>query len=414
MSKPICVGGHESRNALPRNVLNNRGFVFLFNSRRKYSPNKYSFGTLFNEFSSILELMKGATRAWFAFWGVFAVIAIATEANAQSEHESDSDFIVIIAPLEAQKEIDPLRSSLVAHLSDLNTQVELQIVNAMPMSVPEQVKAARQATEPDHILAAVWIEKTNDELYIFVSDRGSERILLQTLPHSPDGWDADCDAIATLVRSALVPWLEEKPATTPSTPQVVEGPPQPVSSSSVSARDKPTESPVRMGIVFGYALSAQKRAFGPPVHGARLGLSLRPIEYLEIDVSVIPLQPTEMDTRDADIRLIRIPVELGVTGLWPWEPIELGVRVGLVADFTHVRGIDTSESPDETDIVNIGFVPSVLFRYLPLEWLALWVDAGIYLFGRNRQYAWNDETVSTYGKAQLRLTLGVACILRLN
>ncbi|MCP4680437.1 MAG: hypothetical protein GY854_34125 [Deltaproteobacteria bacterium] len=298
---------------------------------------------------------------------------------------------------------------MAAHLSDLDASVELKVVSDMPSGVPAQVQTAREATTPDQVIAAVWIETTNDEFYIYVSDRGSERILLQTLPHSPDGWDAECDAIATLVRSALTPWLaaeaSDEPEPVPAESPESERPPK------TPTQDTP-ESPVRMIVAAGYSITGLSFEKGPLLSSGRLSMGARLLRRLEIDLTVLISEPADMKTEG--IRLIRTPVELGALAIWPVDRFDLGVRAGLALDFTHVRGIDISKAPDDTDSVNVGFTPSFVFRYYTLNWLALWMDVGIYIFKRNKHYAWNDEPVLTYGRVQPRLTAGLTFVLRLE
>lgn len=326
--------------------------------------------------------------------------------------------MLIMALAGQAAEASTLASSVSAYLSDLDARVEVRTVSELSPAFTDQVARARgiAGKEPD-VLAVIWVERTADELFIFVSDRASEKVLVQTLPRGPDGWDASCDAIATLVRSALSPWLaEEAPAAEP--PPASGAAPQPAAPAPPAAAEpSPTaESPLSLALIISaaYAPCALDPERGVVSHAAAIGLGLAVGRHFEAGVRGLIAGSTELDVAGEDIRLSRIPFGVSATGLLPLGPVELGLDVAFLVDTVRILGIARSTAPDDTDDTRFGLGAALVLRGRVLDWLALWMRVGTDFFFFDTNYVWNGEERLTYAAFQPGGAAGVAFLLPLR
>jgi hypothetical protein len=342
----------------------------------------------------------------------------------QSAPESSptSRAVLLLTSADTKEEMGELKSALGAYLSDLEAVVELRAIDSIPSDLQGQIKLARKtALSESEILSVIWLETSGDEFFVFISDSASERVLIQTMPSNSEGWEAECDAIATLVRSALSPWLadhsmtkEESPSLPPmpgETPASLphtgtEKPPEPIEPAAPIA--PPEKNPVQLVVLAAYAPISSSNFDGPLTHGAELGIGMLFNKYIEVDISINVGHIAKIDISNADIHLVRWPINLSLLGILPVNRFEFGLRLGLVVDPTTVQGIVKSEAPDNTDMVHVGFAPSLFARFHMIPLLAIWVGGGAYFFAGEIHYAWNSEKVFTYGEIQPQFSTGLA------
>jgi hypothetical protein len=331
-------------------------------------------------------------------------LALACARSAGAEGARPLDRVVILSPAGVRDDMERLRSVLEAYLTDLEVKVSVETVDALPDGLPAQVALARKASLAEGVLSAIWVEGAGSEFFVLVSDRRSERVLVQARPRSPEGWDAECDVIAAMVRSALTPWLGRSE---PAPEKIAPPPPRPA---RVEASEPPRPPWPRLVVAASYS-PVLVHSDGPVTHGAAIALGVLAPSWLEVDAQVQILEAARMDVTGEDLRLERWPLALLATGLLSLGALDLGARLGLVVDVTRVSGVSGSRAPDDTNIVNVGFAPSLVVRYRILPWFGLWLDAGVYLFRRDRRYSWSGETAFEYGFVQPRLSAGPVFIL---
>jgi hypothetical protein len=347
-------------------------------------------------------------------WSLVVLFALVGAVSVRAQARTT---LVIMSAGQDEAAMEELRSTVEAYLSDLDVGVRLRVVPRLPSKVAGQLEAARWLSVEEDSVSVVWVEEGTKELLIFVSDRGSQRAMVQSLPQGSEGWGADCDAIAVIVRSVLGPWLEgdppprEAPPVAPppvaagkgasgAGPVVVEG----------DAEARPRDGLTRAVAAAGYspALIDGDRAW---VHGAALALGALIGRHLEIDLSLHAFQSIDMEAGGADLRLVRWPVVLSATGLIPIGRFEAGVRAGLIVDVTAVRGIPRGTAPDETTVVQPGLAASFFARVRLNGWLAAWADGGVDLIRGGRDYLWDGRPVLSYARVQPRFALGLAVLL---
>jgi len=346
---------------------------------------------------------------------VAAVLALSTLPGAAGALAVERATLVIMSSDADASAMEELRSTVEAYLSDLDVGVRLLVEPRLPRTLADQLGAARAASVAEGSVPVVWVEEGTKELLIFVSDRGSQRVMVQALPHGAEGWEADCDAIAVIVRSVLKPWLDGEQPPDEAAPA---SPPEAEAATSVAAPEggagdgeRRREGGVARAVVAaGYspALLDGDRAW---VHGAALAVGVLVGRHIEIDLALHALQTFDMGVRGADLRLARWPVALSATGLIPIGRFEAGVRAGLLIDTTAVRGIPGETAPDDTTIIQPGLAASLFARLRLSDWLAAWVDGGVDVIRGARDYLWDDRPVLSYARVQPRFALGLAVLL---
>jgi hypothetical protein len=345
-----------------------------------------------------------------------ALLSAAALLCARAGAAEERPRVVLLAERADAEKIAVLASALEAQLSDFGAAVETRQVEHLSNELPQQVKIAR--AEAGGALSVVWLANAGGEFFIFVADRSSEKILVQSLPRSSEGWESACDAIATLVRSALRPWLTADPAAEapplraepPARPPLVPAP-APAPAPTAPSPKTPRVSAIRAVVTAGYAVALVDPGRGEVAHSAALGLGALLGAHLEIDLSLRAFSALPLDVPDADLRFVRLPIALSATGLMAFGRVSIGLGLGLVVDVTRVRGIPPSQEADGTAFTNVGIAPVVVARVRLVDWLAAYASVGADIFFRERRYRWDGETVLVYRRAQPGASIGLALLL---
>lgn len=330
--------------------------------------------------------------------------------SAPAGEEAVEHRVGIMAAVGEGEDMAELVSALGAYLTDLDVAVVLVPVEEAPVRFADQVAAAREIAARRELLSVVWVERTSTEFLIFVSDEGGEEILVQSQPKGLEGWDADCDAISVLVRSALKPWLErpakeDVEAAGGGERHVVARDPEPVELTLEPGR---RERPFLVVTGAGYAGGAIMG--GEWNQGARLDLGVVVGRHVGLRVAYRILRAVEMDVPGVDLRLSRWPLEVTVDGILPLGRVEIALFAGVVVDMTAVRGLPGG-SPDETEIVKAGLAAGLFARVRLNDWLAAFAEGGAHVFSRGRNYRWDGEVRLVYRPVHPTFAAGLAVFL---
>lgn len=346
-----------------------------------------------------------------------AVLALAAAAPAGPARASDGPGrprVVLLAESGQEAEVGALASALEAHLSDFGASIEQRRVEPLPAGLPLQVRVAR--AQGGGALSVVWLARAGEEFFIFVADGKSEKILVQTLPRSSEGWDSTCDAIATLVRSALRPWLVDgppEPAPGPPPPQAAgPAPPGAGAAPGPGPGSPPAKRPpVRALVAAAYAPQAVDLPRGRFGHGVAIAFGALVGAHFECGLSAVPFFPVSLGVPDADLRFHRARFELSAAGLAALGPVTLGLGLGAVVDVSAVRGVPPAQAGDDLTLANAGVSPRGLVRVRLAAWLGAYAALGVDVFWKERAYAWDGEIIFLSRRAQPRGELGLALLL---
>ncbi len=354
----------------------------------------------------------GAKGMMFHWWKqIFFAITVLSAGTAQAQTRGspsvDDQTIILLSPSEEKQRIQRLHSVIEAHISDFSANIAIKDIDALPIDMTSQINLARDVARKSGALSLIWIDWSTQDLYLFASEKDTYSILVHDLPHSEGGWEAECDAIAAMVRSALLPWFsqEKPPSYSLHKPAAKESISSQQPANSASSKKTPL---LVVGLAYAPSLLDLRKTIA---HGGEIDLGLRVWKFLELNTYVRITQSTRMKVEDENISLVRLPLGISATAVWPLKALDLGLRIGLVVDITSVYGIDKSAAPSETDIVHPGLATSVLVRYRVLDWLAIFADIGFDFYFDSHNYKWDDAHVLTYKATQPRLGLGLSLIL---
>lgn len=335
--------------------------------------------------------------------GAAALIGIlyAPTVMAQGAPSSDEPKRIILVVSEGQEgQFGELKEVIREHTEDLGAEVEIVGVEQGSSTILERIANIRALLLSNPAFFAIWIERSTSEVFLFVSNRDSDRVFLHTFPIAQSGWAAECDTIAALVRSALITWLDtpsgsdERSNETGVETAVQEQAPQRDTGEFVFYGDA--------GYSFGLIHPETT------VHGVDVALAAVLWRFLELRISARFFQSEPLGIEGESLAFHRLPFLISIAARWPIARHELGLRAGLVLDATHLSGDAASDSEDETDLVHPGFSPSVFYRLSIWRFLYLWMEVGPELYFHRYYYTWNGETVLDYGAVQGRASVGLS------
>jgi hypothetical protein len=347
-----------------------------------------------------------------------ALLALALSAEVASQQQLGP--LLVLAPVGTAEQGETLRTAMAAHLSGYSVEVLLAATEPLPESFPDQADAARRAVEEHEALAAIWIDERHGMVFVLVAAPQADQILQRPLPGADEPWRARCDAVASMVHSALAPWLnrehevEPQPAATTEEPAVA--PPVPEDEEDLPPADHATRTDwLLLQVRAGYG-PVFVNSYGAVQHGGRVAAGLIIGDHLEAEIALdllFPL-PAEIDGETSeDIALVRWPLRLAVAGFVTALDMDIGLKAGVVIDFTHISGVDPTKIADDTERTNPGFAASLFLRYRVLPWLAIWAEGGIDVFNSAYDYSLQGATVIRYSALQGRVSGGLAFLLAL-
>jgi hypothetical protein len=340
-----------------------------------------------------------------------AVIAVSLVAAQAARAQGPAARVVVLASDVQTTAMGELVRVLGAHLSDLHVTVELDAAGAETADVREVIDRLRRADAGAAPVAAVGIVQGRGELLLFVANREVREVKLQPVAEG-EGWPAQCDTIAAIVRSALLGWIEE-PAQEPPVPQTEPPPSAPPSAPLAHAAPPPPASDgsprFLLGLGAGYALTVL-HPDAPLIHGAFASAEIVAARHLVVQLGARFGGPTRLDVPGEEILFHRLPLSAGAA----WRPftgrIDLRAGAAFTLDLTRLEGSAARDARDDTSLAHAGLTPFVELAVRPVAFLALFVRAAADLYFRSYVYTWHGDTALRYAGAQPWFAAGLSLV----
>ena len=325
--------------------------------------------------------------------------------------------VLVLSNQAEQASMAALTTLLGAHLQDLNATVSLEVVEYSPRDIFEQVEKARALVQSRGAFSAIWVERSKDEVFLFVSDNANQNVFLQTFEGSEDGWAVECEAVAALVRSALITWLAVEPDTPVN--DETETPPadgdkseaaQPTSDSATGERGDADTAPVSFTAEAGY--SPKMVSPGDHVtHNAALTVGVRLFDRVAIGVGASVGSSLKLDVAEHDLYFRNIPVFLRAGWIFHTGMVELGLGAAFVLDVTYLKERTTSRVPDDGHKNNPGLGIWGRIGIRPVRYVSIFASVGCDFFFENIHYMWGESAVLKYGAVQPVAVVGAEVVL---
>jgi hypothetical protein len=338
---------------------------------------------------------------------VGAVLVWLIAAPASADPAEEPPVVVLLSPTESERDSSTLKAAVSAQLSDFDVDVRIGESDPLPASAADQADIARRTASEQEALAVVWIGADADQIQVFVDDGEDGTVLQRPIPSEGDDWEELSDAIASMVRSMLVPWLDEpEPAgETPDAESTAEEASDTVDPAAESLDTPSHQLLVLLGARVGYepVVMSQEDRY---LNGAYVGLGLCLGRYLGFDAGLALLQVARVRIDGEDIRLTRWPVRIAASGRLPIRRAVLGLRLAFVVNATRVHGIPSEETTDDTDLDYLGLGPSIFVGFGATEWLELGIDGGVDFYFDSNDYVYRDQVMFTFAPVQPRFFAG--------
>ena len=325
--------------------------------------------------------------------------------------------LVVLVPTDGEA-AESLARALAAHLSGYAIRIEPHPIERLPAARSDQLELARRvAAQEDGARGVIWLDATRASLILLPAPRDPLGAAVVRAAPQGDLGGLHADALSTIARSALTPWLapagpapaaeapvpdEAEPAPRFVPPEAPPGPKEPA-----AKRPPPRRSRVallaRAG--YGFSISGNDR---DPQHGARFAAGVRLGRHLDLEAGVDALAPIPTAAGgESDAELHRLPARLAATGRLSIGRVDLGLRVGLVVDFTRIEGIRASTLASDPDRVVPGLFTAAVAELRIVRFLSLFAEGGLDLFARGYDYTLADVTVLRYRPVQPLFSAGV-------
>jgi hypothetical protein len=318
--------------------------------------------------------------------------------------------LILLVPAEQDDTARAAVTALSSQLSDLEADLAVTPVAALPTSFGAALEAARGLARPSGVAAILWVVDVGDEaavLYLFEGD--GARALMRRV--EGEGAAARFEAAAVIARMSIDELLRGgrvgvavEPAPAPKPPASAAAPREPETRARRSGWLRPSAA---------YALTVRS-ADHPAVQGLDIACAAAPSERVELFAGYTVLERVEDRGGGVTLTLSRHPFRFGARGVFRWSLVELGVALAIVMDWTTFEAdLDPGLSPvrDRADFV-LGALPSVDFGVAPVRWLAVFASIGAEIDLPSRSYGFDRGggrvvLVDTW-RAQPWLLAGVA------
>jgi hypothetical protein len=315
--------------------------------------------------------------------------------------------------------LQPLRKAISAHLSAYGVAVEILVVAPAQVAAPP-LEIARRALAERDAMAVVWVDAARGVFTALIADSiAGEQTLERELPDGRDAWIASCDGLASTLHAALIPRLRVGDWATAGPSQAVDdlepgtGPADAAEAKPEPPRRKIGDLAVLANLGYGAVILNSR---GEVQHGARAAAGFSFLSGFEAIAGVDLLFPFEAGSVAAgsgNVRLVRWPVRIAAGWFYTVEKLHVGTRVGLVLDFTRIRGWNApagtdAMSGDDTRRTNAGLMVSVRVRADLAKSFSVYLDVTGDWFSHAYSYEIGDRAVIRYGAIQIGFIAGVS------
>lgn len=335
--------------------------------------------------------------------------------NATGEVWQAKRVLVITSEAELEQ-MSSLVSVLSVHFQDLDTEVVLEVVDYPPRDVFEQVSAIKALVQSRGAFSALWVERNKEELFLFVADKTTQKVFLQTFQGSDEGWEAECDTIAALARSALVGWLSveseqtvEKGSVSKAPSKALEKERAVVTAPAVVVekeieKKKEDAKPLSFLVATGYNPKLIHHS-EPVSHNIHFGIGAVLKERAVVGVAANSGPALKLKVREYNIHFWHMSVYIKSGPVLLITPrVELGLLCAFVLDISRL----VQDAPNFHDKVNLvhpglGFYGKARIQLLPH--FSAFLEFGTDFFIKH--YSWGEEEVMfRYNVLQPSLVLG--------
>ncbi len=321
-------------------------------------------------------------------WGR-AVVVLSIWMTASVFAQSPKRAVILSPPSETQR-IGVLKDAVTSQLSDLGVEVLVQTLEDREVISQDLLGVAERHRKESRAVAVIWVGEGG--VHVLAGDEEQSNHVSRSLPTGDGDWETQCDAIASVIRSVLSPWLASHGA-----PAILERGPDPEAPSQVLSMPARFHA---IGVAGAYAPMIMSRR-QPWLHGGWLGLDVRWLEYFRMSVggAIVPV------LRRRSYGLQRIPLRVEAEGRWALGPWSLGAALSYVLDIARVRGSDLGGDANRF-YHGLGVVAVMAHR--PISWMELRIVGGMDLYQAANRYVDQDgETIFQYGPVQGRLGFGL-------
>ena len=314
--------------------------------------------------------------------------------------------IIIVADKKEESRNLQLDKALNAQLSDLGATTIVELFeDLMPPPQEEQIALWKERFQ-GKLLALIYFSLDTGFLHIVVFDKTAKTEFTKPLPQHRENWSQACDAISSMIRSALMPWLGEGSG----------------DSSIDSVKSKRERTPkekkeeLHLPLSAGAAYNLTSLNFdGAFAHGPLLSLAIAPIRYLELGLSISFFVKTKIVAPDSQTLFFsKLPLTFFAAGIVPIRSLDLGIKLACVVDFTDVEGIHSSLDPDNARLVRPGFSSTIFARYNFSKRFRVYVDFGTQVFKEPYRYYWSNNLIFVHEVLLLRTLIGFELVFDLR
>jgi hypothetical protein len=378
--------------------------------------------------STECELFSSASPPRRAAAISLAALAALLWARGAACDESPGPLRVVMLLDEDRTEVaGPVSKAVDAQLSDLEVELVLEELVALPEKLPEQVKEAEAVLERSGALAVLWFDFTGpSEVYLHVSGPESDRVLVRRLEPAA-GEVGLAEELAIIVRATVEALLAggrigvavaELGLAPRPPPRAESGPPLPSPPERPEPRPEPEPSAAsRLALLVGYALHVRSSAH-PAVHGLAIGLEAHIRGPLFLSAGYRAFSPIEKRGELVDVRVARHPAQLGMALAFDLGRLRLGAGVEMQLDYLTEEVSNLSEGMEragDLDDLELSLLPRAELLVRLADRLAIRAAAGAELPLNPRHFtaerAGRTEVLVDTWSARPLLELGIAGFL---
>ncbi|MFO8072453.1 MAG: hypothetical protein R6V85_11320 [Polyangia bacterium] len=355
-----------------------------------------------------------------------AALAAVLWAGIALGDETDEPLrVVMLLDADRTEVARPVTRAVEAQLSDLDVELVIEELEALPEQLPGQVREAEAVLERSGALAVLWFDFTGpSEVYLHISGPESDRVLVRRLEPAA-GEVGLAEELAIIVRATVEALLSggrigvavEELAPRPPL-RTESGPPPPFPPDRPEPRLEPEPSAAsRLALLVGYALH-MRSSDHLAVHGLAIGLEARVRGPLFLSAGYRAFSPIETRGELADVRVARHPAQLGMALAFDLGRLRLGAGVEMQLDYLteEVSNLaDGMRRAGDLDDLELALLPRAELLFRLAERLAIRAAAGAELPLNPRHFtakrAGRTEVLVDTWSARPLLELGIAAFL---
>ncbi len=304
---------------------------------------------------------------------LFVVITFSRIASATDQ---SVPTVIFISPPNYQETSSILEQAIQSQMSDLNVTLRAVTQDNMSGNLKEEVDIARAIADEHRAIAAFWYHEVEDsQLFLYLIQKVGDRILVRAIKEETAGGRTEAAAIIVrlsvqeLMRGGsigikIAEALQDKTPTPESDPNPVPQDEnlQQVASAPQEEDLKQPASVLRLTNTLSYAYYAHSTNH-PAVHGLDIELGVRIRRSWTLFVGYTVLSSIDDESSDVSIHYARHPVRLGAMWSTAFGPVEPGISLSAILDYTtyDAKITDTANQDDAHFLVSLFPALEIIF-----------------------------------------------------